>query len=293
MVSMIQERPGAITLWGAINSMLAPDERFEIQSPQSLQILLAPKHSSKLAALLFHLRQEKIAFAIEGEGAASAFPLIVSSRALLNLTFHDYGVLEAGAGSTLTEVNQFLYQYKQEVAWEDEPLSFSKCSIGELLLSGRFSGSRLHQESFLESLLGVELVTLEGSQVKWGGMHKGGTFGPQLQRLLPGFNSFPGILVKLVLKTYPMPPCRLRLSWVFYDRAELRRHFYSLKSFSSSWEILDCVFSGNEGDKSFIFAQISGIEDELKLFAKECPDFLLQCKVESGFKRKGFCNKNN
>lgn len=291
MPLVVNEKPGALTPWACINQLLAPDERFAIKSAERLQYLLAPKHASQLAAVFYLLNQQNIAFDLQGNGPDSSCLVIVSGRAFTQLQIHDQNVIEAGAGISLADVHQFLLDLKLEASMEEDPLGSLKQSIGELLLSGRMSGFCLRQESFCDSLLGVELVTLEGSQVKWGGRHQGGTAGPALHRLLPGFRSFPGMIVKLFLKAYPVPQSRLELSWSFGDKPSLWRHFHQLKGFSASWECLDCILSGNEGDKGFIYAQISGLAEEMEAFSRECPGYLAAMQTGERGQMKKFLQR--
>lgn len=273
MLQQTKEIPGAQTPWPGINQLLAPDERFETRSG----FLLAPKQPAQVAALLFIFKQEEIPFSISGRGTSflseKSPPLILSSRSFIHLQQHENGVAEAGAGCFLAQLRQFLFENKQETCFEEDPLSHSKRSIGGILLSGRTSGLRLHHESFSESLLGVEFISLDGSLVKWGGPLRSPLAGPAWHKLLLGLKSFPGMIIKAYFKTHPIPASRLRLTWAFDRRDALLIHFEALKSFSSSWEYLDCLQSGNKEEKGFIFAQISGSQPEMEAFSKLCPLF--------------------
>lgn len=269
----IFEKPGASTPWPSINQLLAPDERFAVESLSRSHYLFAPKHPSQLTALFYLLNQQKIKFEVQEVFSHSDLQAMVSARAFSQLHFYEEGVVEAGAGISLYELHQFLSDVKQETSFEEAPLEISKQPVGQLLLSGRTSGLRLRQDSFREALLGVELVTFDGSLLKWGGKLKGGSPGAQLHRLLPGLKSFPGMIVKLYLKTYPVPPSRLRLAWSFDTKKELMHQYQALKNFSSSWEYVEFIVSGKERDKGFIFAQISGLSEEMEAFSRSCPGY--------------------
>jgi hypothetical protein len=273
----MSEKPGAQTPWNEINQMLATDERFEVHLPNWNGFLLAPKHSSQLAALLYLLTQKGLPFTVQGRGTIShpelCHTLIVSARAFSQLILHEDGVVEVGAGCPLSHLHQFLFERKQEIALEADLFSSSKRSVVGLLLSGQAAGIHYRQETIPETILGVEIVAWEGSKIKWGGWQKSAFVGPPLHKLLWGFHSFPGIIVKVILKTYSVPPNRLRLAWSFRQREELWEHLQSLKNFSSTWECLDCVLSGQLSDHSFIFAQISGLQDEMKSFSQLCPSY--------------------
>lgn len=273
----ITEKPGASTPWTGINQLLGPDERFEIQGSNGNGFLLAPKHASQLAALLFLLHQQGLSFHVQGKGTTS-FPqpchsLVVSVRAFSQIILHEQGVVEVGAGCPLSHLHQFLFERKQEVALEENPLSSPKRSVGGFLLSGRTAGISYRQETISNTILGIELVTLEGSQLKWGGRQRSALAGPALHKLIVGLKSFPGIVIKVFLKTYPTPQRRLRLAWSFRQKEALWDHVKALKKLTSTWECLDFVLSGNPSDQGFVFAQISGLEKEMEAFLHLCPSY--------------------
>jgi hypothetical protein len=271
----MKEKPGAHTPWTEINQLLAPDERFEVSQSNQQGFLLAPKHSSQLAALLYLICRQGVPFSVQGRGT-SVHPnhsLIISARAFSQLIFHEKGVVEVGAGCPLSHLHQFLFERKREIPLEEDPLSSPKQSIAGLLLSGKTSGICYHQESALETILGIEMVTFEGSRIIWGGHQKSALAGPTLHKLIWGLNSIPAIIVKIILKTYPIPQKRLRLTWSFRDKDMLRDHFLSLKNFSCTWESLEWVLSGQKTEQGFIFAQISGLETEMEGFSQLCPGY--------------------
>lgn len=269
------EKPGAHTRWNKVNQLLAPDERFELLSPKGKNFLLAPKHASQLAALLYILHQEGIDVSVQGGGfdapALIENSVIISVRAFSQLIWYEQGVVEAGAGSALSYLHQFLFEKNQEVALDGDPLASSKRSVGSLILSGSMAGVRYRSEGVPENILGVELVTWEGSQIKWGGPYRTALAGPALHKLIWGLQTLPGIIVKVILKTYPIPQARLRLVWSFRQKEDLWKQWDDLKRFSLSWEYLDAVLSGCPEDQCFIFAQISGLSEEIEAFSKNCP----------------------
>lgn len=274
----MKEKPGAQTPWLKINQLLAPDERFEIHFPQGQGLLLAPKHSSQLAALLYLLRQEKVNVFVQ-EGKTNVVPkhensVLVSARAFSQIIWYDQGIVEIGAGCSLSHLYQFLFERNQEVALGDDPLVSNKCSVAEIILSGKGSGLRCKEESILDSLLGIEFITWEGNQIKWGSRHKATNSGPTLQKIIWGLQMLPGIIIKIILKTYPIPETRLRLAWNFHQKEALWQQFHDLQYFSQSWEYLDVVLSGQPTDQGFILAQISGLSEEIKAFSQVCPHFI-------------------
>jgi len=288
----MSETPGAQTPWSGINRLLGADERFEVHRSHWKGFLLAPKHTSQLAALLYFLHQEEIPFCVQGRGT-SFFPadchsVIVSARAFLQTVWHDHGAVGVGAGCSVSHLNQFLLEVKQETPLEADPLASPKRSVGGVILSGRVGGIRYRRESIPETILGVELVTREGSQVKWGGVHRTAMAGPALHKLMDGLDGFSGIIVKVMLKTNPIPPVRLQMTWSFRRREELWDKFQELKNFSLSWEYLDAVLSGESTDQEFIFAQISGLPEEMEAFSQRCPGYAMIRRQDERMQLKNF-----
>jgi len=279
MTRHMSEKPGAQTPWPTINQLLLPDERFEVQGPHWKGFLLAPKHSSQLAALFYLLHQQGIAFCVQGRGTTTSDPqsyhsVIVSARAFSQLFLHDQeGILEAGAGCSLSHLHQFLFERQQEIALEEDPLASPKRSLAGLLLSGKVMGIPYRQENLSATILGIEWVTWEGCQITWGGCQRSALAGPAMHKLIVGLHSLPGMIVKTILKTYPVPQARLQLAWAFREKEALWEHVESLKEFSSTWECLDCVQSGQSTDQGFVFAQIAGFQEEMEAFRHFCPRY--------------------
>lgn len=272
------EKPGAQMPWADLNQLLATDERFEVQTSDWRGFLLAPKHAAQLAALLYLLCQQKIVFCVQGRGTvarpSSPHALIISARSFSQCVLHEeQGIVEVGAGTSLSHLHQFLFERKQEVALEEGPLSFSKRSVAGLLLSGQTAGIHCRGETIPETILGIEFVTWEGSQIKWGGCQRSPLAGPALHKLIWGLNSLPGVITKIILKTYPLPQSRLRLAWSFRQKEALWKQLQALKSFCSSWEYLGYVLSGSPTDQGFIFAQIAGLQKEMEAFSHLCPAY--------------------
>lgn len=269
------EKPGAQTPWTEINHLLAADERFELHEENWNGFLLAPKHSSSLAALLYLLSQQALAFCVQGKGTRMHpephHRLVVSARAFSQVAWHEQRVVEIGAGCSLFHLQQFLFERQQEMALEEYPWISLKQSVGGFLLAGQTSGIRYKQETIPETILGVELVTWEGHQIKWGGQQRSAVAGPALHKLIWGLQTLPGIITKVILKTYPIPQKRLRLTWSFRKQEALWEHLELLKAFSFTWESLDCVLSGQKTEQGFIFAQIAGLSEEMEAFAQLCP----------------------
>lgn len=271
----VKELPGAHTPWKEINQLLAPDERFEMQLPHWNGFLLVPRYPSQLSALFYFLHQEKIPFVMNEEGGLhqGTHSVKISGRAFSQINWHENSTVEIGGGCALSYLNSFLLERKDEVALEGDPLASPKSSVSELILSGRTGGLRFREEFFPEAIVGIDLVTRDGTQVKWGGKHRSQGGGPTLHPLMWNLKSFPGMILKVILKSYPIPPKRLRLSWSFRHREALWQFFNELKEFSSSWEVLDVILSGQSASQEFIFAQISGLPEEMDAFSELCPGY--------------------
>ncbi len=272
-----REKPGAQTPWADINQLLAPDERFEVQLSNWRGFLLAPKHSSQLAALFYVINKQGLEFCVQGRGTITCpqphHLLIISARAFSQIFLHEQGTVEVGAGCSLSHLHQFLFERQRETALEENLLSSSKRSVAGMILSGQSAGIQYRQETLLETILGVELVTWEGCQIKWGGHPSSLLAGPALHKLIWGLEFIPAVIVKVILKTYPIPQTRLRLTWSFQQKEAVWKHLKSLELFSSSWEYLGCAISGTFHDHGFVFAQISGMQKEMEAFSQVCPSY--------------------
>jgi len=279
-LDLTREIPGASTPWARVNQLLSADERFSFQFNSDRQgYLLAPKQPSRLAALFYFLQQENIPFCIQGRGSHTFVTeqdvLFISSRAFTEIRLGSEGIVEVGAGCPLSQLHQFLFEHNQEVSLEENPLGYlSKRSVGGLILSGLTSSLFYREEFFLQTLLGLEIVTSEGAQLVWGGRHRGSAPGPALHKLMYGLETLPGMITKVVLKTYPIPHKRLRLAWTFRQKEPLWERFYALKNFSNSWEYLEVVQSGDSASQGFVFAQISGLPEEMEAFSLVCPGYI-------------------
>lgn len=266
----MKEMPAAETPWRRVNQLLAPDERFFISRGEKTKILLAPRHSSQIAALFYFLNQEGVGFSLRDLDHQES-TLIVTPRAFSQLHWHDHGVVEVGAGCTFSHLHSFLFEKKYEVAVEPPPASSNKEYIVEALIEGRVGGIHSRGESSTEQLVGCELVAWDGSQLRWGAPHRAASPGPALHKLVGAGGELPGVVTKIFLKCNPVPQKRLRLSWSFRSQAELWKQFQRLREFSSSWELLDVVLAGDLSAISFLFAQIAGQKEEMDLVVERCP----------------------
>ncbi len=298
MLKSRKEKPGVQTPWSSINQLLAADERFAVTSEGWQGYLLAPKRVSQLAALFYLLHQQHLSFSIQGRGTTedekiSLPTLIVSARSFSQLAFHEQGIVEVGAGCSLSQLQSYLFEKKHEVGLEGDPLESTKRSVAGLILSGRTGGVQLRQEPLLSVLLGIELVTWEGSQLKWGGSYRSALAGPPLHKLMWGMKTLPGMITKFILKIYPIPLTRLQLVWSFREVERLWSHFCDLKSFSTTWERLDCVISEGFKQQKFILAQVSGLPEEMEAFQQLCPSYAEAREENKGQELKIFFSQQH
>lgn len=271
----MSEKPGAKTPWGDINQLLAPQERFEISFSHWKGWLLIPTSSSQLAALLYLLSQAEILFCIQGRGS-SFFPsqkqnVIVSARALTQIVWHAHGIVEAGAGCSLRDLQQFLLERNREICLEEDAWIENKRSIASLILLGLEHVRTI--KPFSEMIMGVDFVTFEGSQIKWGGHYLSPTAGLALHKLMEGLKTLPAVISKVIMRTELIPEIRLKLTWNFNTKDALWNLFQALQSISSTWESLEIVHSGRSDESGFVFAQISGVAQEINAFIKICPHY--------------------
>jgi hypothetical protein len=264
----IREKPGAATPWSAINQLLAPEERYHIQMPGWQGFILAPQHVSRLTALLYLLDEEGIPFQSHGLLPKSDLPceLIVSVRAFSRLSLNDDDILEVEGGCSFSLLHSYLFERKCEILIGERPLATDKALLVEAVSSG---------EKLLEKdiFMGLEFVDFKGCQVRWGGKGRSPAPGPQLHQLIPEFKDFPGIIVKLFLKTLAAPDVRFKLAWPYRDRTSLQQQIHALKDFSTSWEKMECLIPGDESEKGYIIAQISGTREEMEAFQQKCPGY--------------------
>ncbi|WP_068470082.1 FAD-binding protein [Candidatus Protochlamydia phocaeensis] len=266
------ERPGVHTPWQAINKMLDAEERFEKEGKEWSGYLFAPKNISKLSALLYLLKELHIHYGFHNQGEAFNYDwqALVSARAFSHLLFLQDGCIEIGAGYPFSMLSSSLNAQGYEIGWE-EWTSGKQQVIGEALLKGESQGLILNQEQLPDRILAVELVTREGSLLKWGKGLRASQAGPSLPPLIWGMENLPAALISATLKADLLPPVRLCLSWTFSNYQELWNCFHVLKSFTTTWERLDCLLPGNTEEKGFVLAQISGIEEEMQAFKLCCP----------------------
>jgi hypothetical protein len=290
----VTETPGAQTPYLAINQLLTADERFEVVYPQWRGYLFAPKNRARLSALVYLLQESQLSFRIQGKGLHvdlnSPSSIILSTRALTQMRLNE-DVLEVEAGCDLRTVQSYLFEFKREIHLDDWIWSDGRGTVGSAVVRGCQTGV-VFRHAMPKPLLQIDCLRQDGGSIRLGRALPGASAGPALHQLLWGSGFVPALLSKFYFQTYPVPPIRLHVAWPFSAHQKLLEHLESLKSFSQSWEQLDCLFSGQAGEKSFLLARISGLPEEMEYFKQECPSFKeailepLQAKFKSFFLSK-------
>lgn len=292
------EKPNAITRWSSVNQLLDPDERFEISLRNHSFYNLVPKHSTRLIALVYTLNSEKIPFKIMYEWDCgfecieSMTPVFISIRYFNSCAIDDDGILEVGSGCSLFEISSLLFTNRKEIALEGLISQRVEMNLFEAIFNQKVFYTHLKQNSLVQSILGIEGVTYEGVCLKWGNNLLGSTPGFHLHQLLLGIGEISFIPIKFFLRTYPIPEQRIYLLWTFKEKQALLEVLKALKSFSNSWERLDVITSRKQNENAFLFAQISGLSNEMKSFFKLCP-YIQTAKEQNHYQLKRFFQKKN
>lgn len=276
MSTIRKERPGADTPWASINKILKPGERFSYAEGGCAGYLFAPADFGSFSALLYTMKGEQIPFSFEAEARPLSFrsvdSVLVSARAIREVTFPDYGIVKAGAGCDLQTLHGIIYESGYETSCNVSLFTGVKGTVGSALLEGGCSGALLRETGMFENVLGVEIMKDDGTLLRWGGARSFSP-GPALHKLACGSKITDGIIVSCSLRVFPIPPKRLFLSWSFLDRKELELHIGLLLQVTTSWERLDSVIPADIHEKGFVLAQISGSVEEMELFMQLCPRF--------------------
>jgi len=266
----MSEKPGAQTPWSQINRILPAEERFEVHAADWKGYLFAPSQPSSLTALLYLIRQDDLKVCID-HGNGNKKPLhhhhaILSTRAFVQKLFHEQGIVEVGAGCTLGQLNGFLLEKKQKPILLANPWVSTKSQIGNLIFD-------IREKCHLKNLMGLGFIALDGSKIDWGGIHGYARPGPFMHKRLMDKNDFPGILIKSLFKTDPLSPHRLQLAWKLKEKKSAWEKFYKLEKLCSCWDLLEIIIAGEESQYSFVFCQISGLQEEMEAFAEICPGY--------------------
>lgn len=170
-------------------------------------------HLSSLKAQLSAAVAARKTIAIAGAGTkagwgsiAPAADVTISTRALSAVVEHRYGDLTATvqAGATLADVNRTLAAHGQWIAL-DPPWS-DRATIGGILATND-SGPRRHRfGSPRDNVIGIEIVRVDGTAARAGGIVVKNVAGYDLGRLMAGSFGSLAVIASATFKLYPIPP---------------------------------------------------------------------------------------
>lgn len=173
----------------------------------------APGPRDQLVAALAEASRDRRTIAIEGAGTkrdwgspAPAAAVTLSTRALNAVVEHRHGDLTATvqAGATLADVNRTLAAHGQWIAL-DPPWS-DRATIGGILATND-SGPRRHRFGApRDNIIGIEIVRVDGTAARAGGIVVKNVAGYDLGRLMTGSFGSLAVIASATFKLYPIPP---------------------------------------------------------------------------------------
>lgn len=144
---------------------------------------------------------------------------VLDTTGLSGVTLYDPGALTlvAGAGTTLTEVEDLLAKEGQRLAFEPRRLNTLLGTSGETTLGGIVATNsagpaRIALGNCADHLLGVRFVNGTGEIVKNGGRVMKNVTGYDLVKLMTGSHGTLGVLTELSLKVLPKPETEATLT---------------------------------------------------------------------------------
>ncbi|MBI1494589.1 FAD-binding protein [Halocynthiibacter styelae] len=144
---------------------------------------------------------------------------VLDATGLSGVTLYDPGALTlvAGAGTTLTEVENLLAKEGQRLAFEPRRLNALLGSAGETTLGGIVATNsagpaRIGLGNCADHLLGVRFVNGRGEIVKNGGRVMKNVTGYDLVKLMAGSHGTLGVLTEVSLKVLPKPETEATLA---------------------------------------------------------------------------------
>jgi glycolate dehydrogenase FAD-binding subunit len=177
------------------------------------RILLDPANVEELASLLARAARERKRVAIEGGGTkigwgspAAAADITLSTRRLNRVVAHRFGDLTATveAGASLAAVNRELARHGQWIPLD--PPWADRATIGGILATND-SGPRRHRFGAPRDLIiGSEIVCIDGTIAKSGGIVVKNVAGYDVGRLMTGSFGSLAVIASATFKLYPIPP---------------------------------------------------------------------------------------
>ncbi len=189
---------------------------------------------------------------------------VLDTTGLSGVTLYDPGALTlvAGAGTTLTEVEDLLAKEGQRLAFEPRRLNALLGTSGETTLGGIVATNsagpaRIALGNCADHLLGVRFVNGAGEIVKNGGRVMKNVTGYDLVKLLAGSHGTLGVLTELSLKVLPQPETEATLAITGQTSAEAQKMM--ARALGSPFEVTGAVHIPG-GDT---LLRIEGFEDSV------------------------------
>lgn len=159
----------------------------------------------------------------EWGGPAPAADVTISTRALSAVIAHRYGDLTATveAGASLADVNRELAKHGQWIPLD--PPHADRATIGGIVATND-SGPRRHRYGAPRDLIiGVEIVRIDGTTAKSGGIVVKNVAGYDLGRLMTGSFGSLALIANATFKLYPIAQASRTVAIDCVDRAVAQR----------------------------------------------------------------------
>jgi glycolate oxidase FAD binding subunit len=175
--------------------------------------LLQPANVDEVAHALAHASRAKLRVAVHGGGTKDGWgptpppaDVGISTRRLDAVVAHRYGDLTATvqAGATLAAVNRELARHGQWIPLD--PPSPDRATIGGIVATND-AGPRRHRYGTPRDLIiGIDIVRIDGTAAKSGGIVVKNVAGYDLGRLMTGSFGSLAVITSATFKLYPIPP---------------------------------------------------------------------------------------
>lgn len=282
--------PDGETPWPEINRLLKPTERFKIHDGVLSGFLLSPSSISGLSATLFlcHQLHVEVFFefsskSVHIESSPHSLGVIISTRALNRIDLYpapdNMVVVESGCLQHI--LDNHLQNNGFELGLQDWIWRTASVTLGELIAQGVHSGLILKKQLVTRRLIEAEFVKRDGTIVRLGCTTPASSIGIGPVPFVWGLQETIGILTSMRFQLVSIPEQRMHLTWTFTSLQELKKQISLLRLFADSWERLDVVLTGVKGQKNYILAEISGSEEEINVFKRECPSYEYAQQIDS------------
>ena len=175
--------------------------------------LLQPANVDEVAHALARASRAKLRVAVHGGGTKGGWgptpppaDVGISMRQLDAVVAHRYGDLTATvqAGATLAAVNRELARHGQWIPLD--PPSPDRATIGGIVATND-AGPRRHRYGTPRDLIiGIDIVRIDGTAAKSGGIVVKNVAGYDLGRLMTGSFGSLAVITSATFKLYPIPP---------------------------------------------------------------------------------------